>query len=187
MQTDFRIIAGAYYFSFETKPDLWREVRVPLRALKARSFGRPLRTAPPLNASDIRALGFMISDTQTGAFRLQVDWIKAERSVEAKSRREGQNTHAGATTVTALLRKAIERGAPVFNAGQPEACASIYETVSECVIELAPRDLPVKTVEALQAGVALAGKTDDPVERAWCLRRALDAALATLEQDNPDR
>lgn len=82
IQTDYRIMAGAYYFSIRTEAGQWQEIRAPFDDFIARSFGRPLRSAPPLNRAAVRGLGLMISDKQAGPFRLEVDWIKAER-VEA--------------------------------------------------------------------------------------------------------
>lgn len=83
MQTDYRIMAGAYYLDFQTEKEQWQEVRAPMRLLEARAFGQPLKGAPPLNVRDIRSLGFIISDKQAGPFRLEVGWIKAANARDA--------------------------------------------------------------------------------------------------------
>ena len=184
VQTDYRIIAGAYYFDFQPEAGQWQEVRVPLRALKARSFGRPLPTAPELNSSDIRAFGFIISDKQPGPFRLEVDWIKAVRTNQSEGRHQTPATRTRAETAARLIQKAIGRGAPLFNAGQPASCAAVYEMTAHCLVELSASDLPPQVVAALRAGLAKAETTTDPAARAWVLRNALDVAIQGLQQDD---
>jgi hypothetical protein len=54
----------------------WHEVRVPFASLRAQARGEPV-DAPALAPERIQTLGFMLNDGQDGAFRLDVDWIKA--------------------------------------------------------------------------------------------------------------
>ncbi|HNQ22267.1 MAG TPA: CIA30 family protein [Phycisphaerae bacterium] len=184
VQTDYRIIAGAYYFDFQPEAGRWLEIRVPLQALTARSFGRPLPTAPELNSSDIRAFGFIISDKQAGPFRLEVDWIKAYRTNESEGRHQPPATRAKAKTAARLIQEAIGRGVPLFNAGQPASCAAVYEMTARCIVELSAPDLPSQVVATLRAGLAKAETTTDPAARAWLLRDALDVAIQALQQDD---
>lgn len=187
VQTDYRIIAGAYYFDFQPEAGQWQEVQVPLRALKARSFGRPLPTAPELNSSDIRAFGFIISDKQAGPFRLEVDWIKTVRTNQSEGRHQTPATRTKAETAIRLIKEAIGRGVPLFNAGQPASCAAVYETAAHCIVELSASDLPPQVVATLRAGLAKAETTTDPAARAWVLRNALDVAIQGLQQDDRAR
>jgi monofunctional biosynthetic peptidoglycan transglycosylase len=184
VQTDYRIMAGAYYFDFQPEAGQWQEVRVPLQALTARSFGRPLPTAPELNSSDIRAFGFIISDKQAGPFRLEVDWIKAVRMDESERRHPTTAIRTKAATATRLIQEAIGRGVPLFNAGQPASCAAVYEMTAHCIVELSASDLPPHAVATLRAGLAKAETTTDPAARAWALRNALDVAIQALQQDD---
>jgi hypothetical protein len=85
LQTDYTIMGGAYYFFFQAKEGDWQEIRAPLSDFRARSFGSPLGQAPPLNARDVRELGFMISDKQKGPYRIEVDWIKVVKSADRQS------------------------------------------------------------------------------------------------------
>jgi hypothetical protein len=66
-------------FRFEAPLDLpageWREVEVPVAALRAKAFGRPVPLVGPPDPARVRQLGFMISDRQVGSFRLEIDWI----------------------------------------------------------------------------------------------------------------
>lgn len=180
VQTDHWIMAGAYYYDFPTEAGQWQELRAPLRAFEARSFGRRLGAAPLLNASDIRAFGFIISDKQAGPFRLEVDWVKAVRNRPTAAALPAAADQQVADAASALIQLAIHRGVPLFNAGQPEACAAIYEVTARCLVDLAALRLPPQVVVKLQEGLAGAERTQDPAARAWALRRALDAAVAEL-------
>jgi NADH dehydrogenase [ubiquinone] 1 alpha subcomplex assembly factor 1 len=184
VQTDYRIMAGAYYFDFQPEAGQWQEVRVPLQALRVRSFGRPVPAAPVLNSSDIREFGFIISDKQAGPFRLEVDWIKAVRADQSQRRHQLPATRTKAETAARLIQKAIGRGAPLFNAGQPASCAAVYEMTAHCIVELSASDLPPQVAATLRAGLAKAETTTDPAARAWVLRDALDVAIQGLQQDD---
>lgn len=81
-------------------------------------------------------------------------------------------------TLDEYLTRAIERGVPQFNAGNPEACAAVYATALEGVashpdwgLEGGQRANLADRLE-VQAGVG------DPVDRAWAYRRLIDAILA---------
>jgi uncharacterized surface protein with fasciclin (FAS1) repeats len=78
-----------------------------------------------------------------------------------------------------LIALAIERGVPLFNDGQPAACAAIYEVTAESLVAFAA--LPAAASQTLRNALADAAKNPDPAERAWILRRALDRTLAALE------
>jgi NADH dehydrogenase [ubiquinone] 1 alpha subcomplex assembly factor 1 len=66
-------------FRFEAPLDLpageWREVEVPVSALRAKAFGRSVPLVGPPDPARVRQVGFMISDAQAGPFRLEIDWI----------------------------------------------------------------------------------------------------------------
>ena len=66
-------------FRFEAPLDLpageWREVEVPVSALRAKAFGRAVPLVGPPDPARVRQVGFMISDAQAGPFRLEIDWI----------------------------------------------------------------------------------------------------------------
>ena len=183
VQTDYPIMAGAYYFSFQSQAGSWQEIRAPIRAFEPRSFGRPLRGAPVLNAGDVRSLGFIISDKQEGPFHLEVDWIKAARTRQDNTPREEPVEKDKTQTASRLIRKAIGLGAPLFNGGQPEACAAIYEIAASCMVDLSADELPREVVETLRAGLAKAEQTTDPAARAWALRDALDTSAGIMSQD----
>ncbi len=77
-----------------------------------------------------------------------------------------------------LIDLAIERGVPQFNGGNPEACAAIYEVTARALLATDGASGEART--ALQMALEKARGTDDPAERAWSLRRGLDAARMAM-------
>jgi hypothetical protein len=60
----------------------------------------------------------------------------------------------------AILALAIERGAPLFNQGQHEACAAIYEVAARAVVALGT--LPAEDRARLETCVAAPGRLRRP-------------------------
>jgi hypothetical protein len=67
--------------SFPTSAD-WQTVRVPFSALGKSVRGRAVPGAPPLEPSAVQGLALFMADGQNGAFRLEVDAIRAYRAEE---------------------------------------------------------------------------------------------------------
>jgi monofunctional biosynthetic peptidoglycan transglycosylase len=67
-----------YQAAFATSGQ-WEEVRLPWSAFEPRFRGRPVRDAPPLDPARIASFGLLISDRQSGPFRLEVERIEAWR------------------------------------------------------------------------------------------------------------
>lgn len=84
-----------------------------------------------------------------------------------------------------LIRAAIARGVPLFNDGNPGACASVYEIAIGGLVALPNDAIAPEVRSALRASVGAAGDEADLTERAWLLRRALDSALARLDPPTP--
>lgn len=71
-----------------------------------------------------------------------------------------------------VVRLAIRRGVPLFNEGQVQACAAIYEVAA---LSLAERsDVPAAGRRRLRTALAEADEQKDMSARAWTLRHALD-------------
>jgi uncharacterized surface protein with fasciclin (FAS1) repeats len=79
-----------------------------------------------------------------------------------------------------LCELAINRGAPLFNAGQTAACASIYEVTMEAMVSLGAESLGRDVVQRLERGLAEAKTEHSSSARAWVYRRALDDVYARL-------
>jgi len=72
-------IAFAWRAFFNTKKGEWIEIRTPLSAFRATSFGREMR-GRSLDPAKVNGLGIILADKQAGPFELEVDWIGVERS-----------------------------------------------------------------------------------------------------------
>ncbi|MEM7386761.1 MAG: CIA30 family protein [Verrucomicrobiota bacterium] len=72
----FRSWEISYRVPFKTKKDQWVEVKIPFSSLIPSFRGRILK-GPEFDPSDIRRLGVMIADKNSGPFSMEVDWIKA--------------------------------------------------------------------------------------------------------------
>lgn len=84
----------------------------------------------------------------------------------------------GAGSALAVLNLAIERGVPLFNDGQPDATAAIYEVAATALV--APGSgVPDEVRQALRR--ALDRRERNARDRAWALRAGLDEARKALE------
>lgn len=81
----------------------------------------------------------------------------------------------GDASAVEVLREAIEAGAPLFNAGDPAACAALY---ARSAAELLARDGALGELQAEVLASALEAPAADEAARAWALRRAFDSILA---------
>lgn len=83
-----------------------------------------------------------------------------------------------------VIELAISRGVPVFNAGQPAACAAIYEVAASSLLKSQANALDDQDRALLKAALSKArDQEDDPSQQAWTLRRALDAVYKSLAGD----
>ena len=80
----------------------------------------------------------------------------------------------------AVIELAVERGVPLFNAGQHAACAAVYEVAIESLVKSHTDAFAEKDRSALQAALKKMRGENDPRQQAWTLRRALDAAYESL-------
>lgn len=77
IRTNNNFDGAAYTINFTTEEGEWQTFSIPFEDMEATFRGRLLADYPALKASDIRQLGILIADKQTGNFKLDVDWIKA--------------------------------------------------------------------------------------------------------------
>ena len=132
-------------------------------------------SAPPFDPASIRQIGFMITDKQEGEFALEVAFVRAivnDPSTE-------QNDTAAKKSPVEIMAKAISIGAPLYNAGNHEACAAAYEmtvyTLLNSETPLAP-DVTRALRKALREAEGMSSSTD----RAWVLRFGMDEAMSLL-------
>jgi hypothetical protein len=77
LRTDRNWDGIAYRATFETVQGEWTTIRLDFKDCIPSYRGRSVPNAPALDPARIRQLGFLISDNQEGAFRLEVATIKA--------------------------------------------------------------------------------------------------------------
>ena len=77
-------------------------------------------------------------------------------------------------SATSLIDYAIDRGAPLYNDGQPASTVAIYEVVASALLAFNDREVPDEAKRGLRT--ALRDSRGTPRERAVALRRALDSA-----------
>ena len=82
-----------------------------------------------------------------------------------------------ADDLTGLCVLAIERGVPLFNAGQPAACAAVYEVTLASIVQLGADELDNRTLGMLTRTLRDGQRINDAGERAWHYRRAIDALI----------
>ena len=68
--------AYSYRASFQTTAGQWQEIRIPVRAFQATSYGRRIRNASPVSVNNVNSVGFLLADKIPGEFTLEVDSIK---------------------------------------------------------------------------------------------------------------
>lgn len=81
-------------------------------------------------------------------------------------------------TAASLIELAIHRGVPLFNHGNAEACAAVYEIACEA-LRATPSLCEQSHQELAQALLTMRGTTSDG-EKAWVLRHAMDKVYARL-------
>jgi len=76
------------------------------------------------------------------------------------------------------LARAIERGVPLFNAGNPGACAAVYATALEGVVANAGWRIQAEEQDNLADWLQMSAAIADPSERAWAYRGLIDRLLS---------
>jgi len=78
VRTEAGFDAPLYQYAFTTKRGEWEEHRLAFKDFVPTFRGRVLTESPPLEPAKVTSVGFLIADKQTGAFRLEINWIKAQ-------------------------------------------------------------------------------------------------------------
>jgi hypothetical protein len=83
LTTEPRYDSVVYRARFATESGRWTETMIPFEEFSPTFRGNVVSEAPDLDPSSITTFGFLISDRQEGAFRLEIQWIKAYRDPES--------------------------------------------------------------------------------------------------------
>ena len=80
-----------------------------------------------------------------------------------------------------VIELAIERGVPLFNAHNPEACAAIYEVAAKSLLDGHREALDGTARSRLQKALTSIREDRRPDRQAWILRYALDDVYRNLQ------
>jgi hypothetical protein len=78
-----------------------------------------------------------------------------------------------------MILSAIDQGVPLYNSGQIEKCASVYES---CLVALSESKRLDQRTRTMIGEVATAGKKYNADRRAWFYRSALDQMMHLMAQ-----
>jgi transforming growth factor-beta-induced protein len=94
-----------------------------------------------------------------------------------------------AAELLSLYAIAVERGTPLFNRGEVEACAAIYEVAMQGIVRLGRGRVAPAIVAGLQDALENGAAIENARSRAWAYRRALDemARAAEAQAENQGR
>jgi uncharacterized surface protein with fasciclin (FAS1) repeats len=87
-----------------------------------------------------------------------------------------------AQRIAAIFELAIERGVPRFNAGDTASCAALYELAINSAVLLGDDAVAAAAKAELTEALVKGAANQDPSERAWIYRRAMDRALEMMTQ-----
>jgi transforming growth factor-beta-induced protein len=80
----------------------------------------------------------------------------------------------------AVIELAIERGAPLYNAGKPEACAAIYEVAARSLLDGFSDVISEQSSKRLRGALKAIRQDHRARSQAWTLRHALDDVYRSL-------
>tara|TARA_E500000318_G_scaffold85651_1_gene81733 strand:- start:13878 stop:14915 length:1038 start_codon:yes stop_codon:yes gene_type:complete len=87
-----------------------------------------------------------------------------------------------ASKIIELCVLAIDRGAPLFNHGQHEACASVYEIAIASIYMLREEQLDEHTRTMVNRSLRDGRRVHDAGDRAWHYRATLDALIERFSE-----
>jgi hypothetical protein len=83
-------------------------------------------------------------------------------------------------TPTGLIELAIHRGVPIFNNGDVEACAALYEITCEALRSMT--EVPEATRKEIERSLQSARSEKSDRKTAWILRQAMDGAWEAMKE-----
>ena len=136
----YRGMEVSFMAEFPTAKDEWKEVRVPFIELTATFRGRTLKNEV-FNPAKVRRLGLLLADKQPGAFKLEVDWIRAFGAEESSTivdlaLADGRfNTLAAALTTAELVGVLQGEGPLTVFAPTDEAFSKLPDGTVESLLK----------------------------------------------------
>ncbi|MBL8954187.1 MAG: serine/threonine protein kinase [Myxococcaceae bacterium] len=152
-------------------PALEREVSAGLNTLLGRLLEKKADDRPASAREVIEALDAL------GKARREGPTLKSKNPLLAVARRRSAEE---------MIRGAIQKGAPLYNAGDVKGCAALYRSTAEELIALELGETPEALRARLQAAMERADGAE-PSRAAWELRYAFDDLLFALTRPTTKR
>jgi NADH dehydrogenase [ubiquinone] 1 alpha subcomplex assembly factor 1 len=83
-KTDTAFSGFTYQAPFNTESGVWIELRFPFKSFVPMFRGSVMENVDPIDPEKVKSFGLLIADKQKEPFRLEIDWIKAYRSINDK-------------------------------------------------------------------------------------------------------
>lgn len=165
-----------YRAPFQTVKNERMTITIPFSNFKAYAYGTPVPQAPPLvgQLGNLGTVGIMLADKNPGPFSLRLYEFEPAR-FDTTIMVDDFNVPYGDTKD--VLLAAIATGVPLYNAGQPERCADIYQMAVLSALLLRGEDMPLENRKVLETAVLQARAAESESDRAWILRLAMDRVL----------
>jgi monofunctional biosynthetic peptidoglycan transglycosylase len=175
---DSRLRRVYYRAAFQTEAGSELEITIPFRDFRAYAYGTRVPSAPPLSTQlmTLGSVGFMLADKQPGPFKLRI----LEISPTGPTQTAVIETISETSGIVELFTSAITEGVPLFNIGEPDRCADIYQTAIVSVVLLAADKLSDAEMQILTGALQSAKGRINQADRAWVLRKAMDSVMSNV-------
>ena len=152
--------------------------RIQFSDFVSKSYGRVV-SAPSLDRRNRQqvSVGILIGNGFEGEFDLILKQLTFTGEAEELDFTLDSQV---ALRMTQVLQRAIQRGVPVYNSGNPSECAAIYQTALEDLFLLSGDSLPIELQQDLQQTLEAASSMSDS-DRAWAYRRQMDDLLLAFQ------
>lgn len=172
LRTNIRQRAFTYRQAFSTKAGEIMEIRLPLPEFEASSFGRRIPMAGPVDPEKIESIGVTLSDKKAGPYRLDIFEIRTQLPSLPNPK-----------TPSGFLQQAIQLGVPLYNRGEVDACASVYETALKGLLLIPEKELPKEGKQEIETVLMTAAEAASVDEKAWALRRGIDRLWTKMQNE----
>ncbi|MCU0862376.1 MAG: CIA30 family protein [Planctomycetes bacterium] len=153
-------------------------------------MGAPIEARLVGGKLTIGGAGFVATDLQAGNGVIHlIDTVITEPAGGGSAGATGrERAVASAADVSvlpglrAIYELAIDRGIPLFNRGEVEGCAAVYEVAVQSALQLTRGRVAPELLAELEGAAKKAAAIEDARARAWAYRRAMDQAYQAAEQ-----
>ena len=168
---DMTVRAGGYRALIDTQGKGETRIFVPFSAFVLKRFGREINGPTLTSGLQLASeLGLLLADKREGPFQVILKSIKPARYSDSTRMAPG---------VRSKLSAAIEKGVPVFNAGDAKGCATIYRSVLTELLDSGKLGSANWSLGLVKTALSESLK-QDASSAAWTLRRAMDSLLRSL-------